>query len=213
MIMEMENSTPKIFSDIVVFRDKFPTGSDVLRVFHPDNWGQFLKQQDKCLTAPRVTLAELADHYGEATIKELVQQQFVGLHQLSSQRELNFKGVGMAADLFLSQFGNLLTPYSTMLYFGLYPSKFKDSFRENDFADILKQCPRFLRWWQSQQPQQEPEQQQESQAISLEMMVRVWVNEGRTDEDFRCNSGLYHAGKITDSMIAQARREAEEGIF
>ena len=119
----------------------------------------------------------------------------------------------MAADLFLSQFGSLFTPYSTMLYFGLYLSKFKDSFRENDFADILRQCPKFLRWWQSQQPQQEPEQQPESQAISLEMMVRVWVNEGRTDEDFICNSGLYHAGKITDAMIAKARREAEEGIF
>lgn len=210
--MKMENTTPKIFSDIVVFKDKFPTDSDVLRVFHPANWGQFLKQQDKCLTAPRVTLAELADHYGEATIKELVQQQLVGLHQLSSQRELNLKGVGMAADLFLSQFGSLFTPYSTMLYFGLYLSRFKDSFRENDFADILKQCPKFLRWWQSQQPQQ-PQQEQESRGISLEAMVRIWVNEGRTDEDFRDNSDLYRSGRITDSMIAQARREAEQGIF
>lgn len=213
MIMKMENSTPKIFSEIVVFKDKFPTGNDVLRVFHPDNWGQFLRQQGKCLTAPRVTLAELAQHYGETTIKELVKQQFVGLHQLSSQRELNFKGVGMAADLFLSQFGNLLTPYTTMLYFGLYPSKFKDSFRDNDFADILKQCPKFLQWWQSQQPQHEQEQEPESQGISLEAMVRIWVNEGRTDEDFRDNSDLYRTGEITDSMIAQARREAEQGIF
>lgn len=211
--MEMDNSTPKISSDIVVFKDKFPTSSDVLRVFHPDNWGQFLRQQDKCLTAPRITLAELAQHYGETTIKELVQQQFVGLHQLSSQRELNFKGVGMAADLFLSQFGNLLTPYTTMLYFGLYPSKFKDSFRENDFADILKQCPKFLLWWQSQEQGQEQEQEPKSRGISLEAMVRIWVNEGRTDEDFRDNSDLYRSGRITDSMIAQARREAEQGIF
>lgn len=210
--MKMQNSTPDRFSDIVVFKDKFPTGNDVLRVFRPDNWGQFLKQQDKCLTAPRVTLAVLAQHYGEATIKELVQQQFVGLYLLSPQKELNQKSVGMAADLFLSQYGSQITPYSLVLYFGQYPTRYKDTFREFDVQDILKQCTKFLRWWQSQQPPQQ-EQQPDTPGISLEMMVRVWVNEGRTDEDFRANSGLYHAGRITDRMIAQARREAQEGIF
>lgn len=210
--MKMENSTPKKFSDIVVFRDKFPTSDDVLRVFHPSNWGLFIQQQENCLNAPWVSLTELADHYGQPIINELVHQQFVGLHDLSGQRELNLNGVRMAVDLFLSQYGSQISPYSLMLYFGRYPVKYKDSFRDFDVQDILRQCPRFLQWWQSQQPQQ-PQQEQESRGISLEAMVRIWVNEGRTDEDFRDNSDLYRSGRITDSMIAQARREAEQGIF
>lgn len=210
--MKMENSTPKTFSDIVVFKDKFPTDSDVLRVFSPDNWGQFLRQQDKCLTAPRVTLTELTQHYGEATIKELVQQQFVGLYLLSPQKELNQKSVGMAADLFCSQYGSQITPYSLVLYFGQYPTRYKDTFREFDVQDILKQCAKFIRWWQEHQPEQ-PEQQPGTQGISLEAMVRVWVNGGRTLEDFQSDSDLYNMGRITDGMIQQAINEAKQGIF
>ena len=209
--MKMENSTPKTFSDIVVFKDKFPTDSDVLRVFSPDNWGQFLRQQDKCLTAPRVTLTELTQHYGEATIKELVQQQFVGLYLLSPQKELNQKSVGMAADLFCSQYSQI-TPYSLVLYFGQYPTRYKDTFREFDVQDILKQCAKFIRWWQEHQPEQ-PEQQPGTQGISLEAMVRVWVNGGRTLEDFQSDSDLYNMGRITDGMIQQAINEAKQGIF
>ena len=213
MIMgTMQNSTPQRFSDKQIFVGKFPTSSDVLRVFHPSNWGQFLKQQDKCLTAPRVTLSELADHYDEATIKELVQQQLIGLHQLSSQREINLKSVGMAADLFLSQYGSQITPYSLVLYFGQYPTTYKDTFREFDVQDILKQCPKFIRWWQEHQPEQ-PEQQPGCQGISLEAMVRVWVNEGRTLQDFQNNSDLYSIGRITDGMIQKAINEAKQGLF
>lgn len=213
MIMgTMQNSTPQRFSDKQIFVGKFPTSSDVLRVFHPDNWGQFLRQQDKCLTAPRITLAELAQHYGESTIIELVKQQFVGLYLLSPQRELNQKSVGMASDLFLSQYGNQITPYSLVLYFGQYPTTYKDTFREFDVQDILKQCPKFIRWWQEHQPEQ-PEQQPGTQGISLEAMVRVWVNGGRTLEDFQTGSDLYNMGRITDGMIQQAINEAKQGIF
>lgn len=198
-------------SDLDIFRQKFPTGVDILQVFSPTNWGTFLRQQDKCLTAPRITLAVLAQHYGQNTIGELVKQQFVGLYLLSPQKELNQKSVGMAADLFCSQYGSQITPYSLVLYFGQYPTRYKDTFREFDVQDILKQCTKFLRWWQSQQPPQE--QQPDTPGISIEQAVRMFVAEGRTMQEWKEDSGLYRQGKITDAMIQRAKREVEQGIF
>ena len=193
--------------------DKFPAGTDILDVFKPDNWARFLADEAKCLTAPSVTLSSILQQYGRDIVIQLVRNQFVGLFNLTSAREYNVKGVGMAADLFVATYGHQLTPYGLMLYFAKYPTAYKESYREFDSQDVLRQCPKFLTWWQAHQQEQPEPQQTAATGISLDAMVRVWVGEGRTNEDFRLNSGLYRCGKITDAMIAQARREVEQGIF
>lgn len=203
----MEKTT-QIFSEKDVFFKKFECEYDILFAFKPDNWGVFLKGQEKCINAPKVYLADIAGHYGEETAKELVRQQFVGLQQLGSSQ--NSKGIKIAADLFLSLYGEQITPYGLMLYFGLYPTKFKDTFREFDTQDILKQCAKFISWWQSRQNQEQEQQQETSEnGISLEECLLLWVHEGRSDEDIR-SGGLYHMGRITESMMKKARNYASK---
>lgn len=158
-----KKTTPQIFSDKKdIFFKKFATSGDVLTAFHPDNWGIFLQKQEKCLTAPKASLVEISEHYGEETAKELVKQQFFGLLRLCSGKEANTRSAEAAAGLFNSLYGHQITPYGLMLYFALYPTKYKDTFREFDAQDILKQCGKFLEWWAAQQPQAEEEQQQAS---------------------------------------------------
>lgn len=198
--------TPQIFSEKDLFFKKFVTSGDVLRTFQPDNWGIFLKEQEKCLTAPKVSLADVAEHYGQETAKELVKQQFIGLLRLCSTKEWNTRGAEAATGLFLSLYGRQLTPYGLMLYFALYPTKYKDTFREFDAQDILKQCGKFLEWWQAQQPQEQPEQQASGDAITINELVLVWLSEGRTIEQIK-QGGLYRFGMITDAMITEAQKQ------
>ena len=199
----------QISSSIEVFANKFPTCDDVLRVFSPSNWGMFIREQERCLTAPNVTLAMLSEYYDKSTSTELVVNQYKGLHDLTSATVFNEKGVRMAADLFLCSYEHELTPYSLMLYFGRY-SLYKQSYRDFDLQDILQQCrKKFIPWWSQMRAQladqQAPEEQQ-TKGIPLQEMVLRWVREGRTDESFH-EGGLYQIGSITDAMIGQARDE------
>ena len=207
MGMKMEKTTPPIFSDKKdIFFQKFATSTDVLRTFSPDNWGAFLQKQEKCFTAPKVSLVDVAEHYGEETAKELIKQQFIGLLRLCSAKEWNTRGAEAAADLFNSLYGRQITPYGLMLYFALYPTKYKDTFREFDAQDVLKQCGKFLEWWQAQQQQEQPEQQANGDAITINELVFVWLSEGRTIEQIK-QGGLYRYGMITDAMIAEAKKQ------
>ena len=208
MGMKMETSTPPIFSDKKdIFFQKFATSGDVLRTFSPDNWGTFLKEQERCITAPKVSLVDVAEHYGEETAKELIKQQFFGLLRLCSAKEWTTRGAEAATGLFLSLYGPRITPYALVLYFALYPAKFKDTFREYDTQDILKQCGKFLEWWATQQPHAEEEQQQaRGDAITINELVFVWLSEGRTIEQIK-QGGLYRFGMITDAMIAEAQKQ------
>ena len=195
--------------DIKVFSERFPNEREVLNVFSPSNWGKFMREQNRCLNAPNVTLAMLSEYYDSATSTQLVVNQYNGLRDLTSA-SFNDKGVRMAADLFLSTYEHELTPYSLMLYFGRYSDLYKQSYRDFDLQDILQQCrKKFLPWWNSLRAQladqQEPEEQQ-TRGITLQEMVLNWVREGRTDESFR-EGGLYRIGSITDAMIGQARAE------
>gem|GEM_PF-2900367 len=205
--MKMEKTTPPIFSDKKdIFFQKFATSGDVLRTFSPDNWGIFLQKQEKCFTAPKVSLVDVAEHYGQETAKELIKQQFLGLLRLCSGT-INTRGAEAAADLFNSLYGRQLTPYSLMLYFALYPTKYKDTFREFDTQDILKQCGKFLEWWATQQPHAEEEQQQaRGDAVSINELLLMWLAEGRTIEQIK-QGGLYRFGMITDTMIAEAQKQ------
>ena len=205
MRMKMEKTTPKIFSDKEIFIEKFPDGAKVLDVFHPDNWGLFVKSKDKCLNAPKVSLMEIAEHYGEETTQKLVAQQFAGLHRLTG-RDLPMMSVQMVADLFISIYGNQVTPYSLMIYFALYPAQFKDSFREYDAQDVLKQCSKFIAWWQSHQQQQDEQEEKENNRMSIDEVLMSWMSEGKTDEEIR-KGGLYHFGMITERMIKEARKQ------
>lgn len=195
--------------DIQVFAERFPGAQEVLNVFAPSNWGLFLREQERCLTAPNVTLAMLSEYYDKSTSTELVVNQYKGLHELTSA-DYNEKGVRMAADLFVSSYEHELTPYSLVLYFGRYSTQYKQSYRDFDVQDILQQCrKKFLPWWSQMRAQladqQEPEEQQ-TKGIPLQEMVLRWVREGRTDESFH-EGGLYHIGMITDQMIKKARNQ------
>lgn len=200
--------------NIQSFITKFPTSVELLSSFHPDNWGVFLENKERCMTSTDVCLNMLEEHYGLGTIKELVVQQFIGLHNLSAPRDFNEKAIRMAAGMFLAQYAANLTPYGLVLYFAEYPTKYKIAWSMFDLQDILKQCGRFIQWWQSKMPETpENEQQPATRGISLREMMRVWINEGRSDKDFHENSGLYRCGAISDALIRQARKEVSNGIF
>lgn len=202
MGMKMEKTTPPIFSDKKdIFFQKFVTSADVLRTFSPDNWGIFLQKQEKCITAPKVSLADVAEHYGQETAKELVKQQFFGLLRLCSGT-INTRGAEAATGLFNSLYGRQLTPYGLMLYFALYPTKYKDTFREFDAQDVLKQCAKFLEWWQAQQPQEQPEQQASNEPVGYEAFLVFAA--GHTPEYLR-QSPLYRMG--FSQMIEEAIKE------
>ena len=206
MIME-KKITPQIFSEKDLFFKKFASSGDVLRTFSPDNWGIFLQKQERCITAPKVSLVDVAEHYGQETAKELIKQQFIGLLRLCSTKEWNTRGAEAATGLFNSLYGRQLTPYGLMLYFALYPTKYKDTFREFDAQDVLKQCAKFLEWWATQQPHAEEEQQQaRCDAVSINELLLMWLAEGRTIEQIK-QGGLYRFGMITDTMIAEAQKQ------
>ena len=196
--------------DIKVFSERFPNEREVLNVFSPSNWGMFIRHQERCLTAPNVTLAMLSEYYGTSTSTQLVLNQYKGLHDLTSASVFNDKGVRLAADLFVSSYEHELTPYSLMLYFGRYSTHYKLSYRDFDTQDILQQCgKKFIPWWNSlkaQRTDQQAPEEQQTQGIPLQEMVLRWVREGRTDESFH-EGGLYQIGSITDDMIGQARDE------
>ncbi len=195
--------------DIQVFAERFPGAQEVLNVFAPSNWGMFLREQERCLTAPNVTLAMLSEYYDKSTSTELVVNQYKGLHELTSA-DYNEKSVRMAADLFVSSYEHELTPYSLVLYFGRYSTQYKQSYRDFDVQDILQQCrKKFLPWWNSlkaQRTDQQAPEEQQTKGIPLQEMVLRWVREGRTDESFH-EGGLYHIGMITDQMIKKARNQ------
>lgn len=75
----MKKMTTIFSADLQTFCEHFSDADAVLRTFHPDNWPEFVKRQQRCFTAPRVSLTQIAEHYGEDTVAELVRQQFEGL--------------------------------------------------------------------------------------------------------------------------------------
>lgn len=205
--------TSKASFDIEYFYSKFPTADDVLRAFHPDNWGRFLREQDRCLSSPTITLATLSDYYDYTTTTVLVENQFKGLFDMTSLKEYPQEGVTQAADLFAAQYEHQLTPYSLVLYFVKY-SELKDSFREFDLQDIMKQCgKKFLPWWNAKKAQQEQDTQQEQKETpgcgGLENAMVLWMLKGDTDEQIR-TMWFYEHGRITDTMIRRARTECEK---
>lgn len=217
--MEMEKITPTISSNLEVFVNKFPTCDDVLRVFHPSNWGLFLREQSKCLNAPNVTLATLSDYYDYSTTSALVENQYKGLYNMTSMKDYPEKGVSQAANLFAAQYEHQLTPYSLVLYFAKY-TEYKDSFREFDLQDIQKECgKKFLPWWSQMKAQlsdQQAQAEQHTKGVTLEEAIVRWMMKGDSDQQIR-RGGLYglpnilgaRVAGITDDMIKRARAECE----
>lgn len=212
MIMKMKMEMTINNIDIQVFVERFPSPQEVLNVFTPSNWGMFMREQERCLNAPNVTLAMLSSYYDKSTSAELVVNQYKGLHALTSATVFNDKGVRLAADLFLANYENQLSPYSLMIYFARYSGAYKTTYRDFDTQDILQQCgKKFIPWWNTLKAQRTDLQAPEAEelltkGIPLEEMVLRWVREGRTDQSFR-EGGLYRIGSITDAMIAKARDE------
>lgn len=196
--------------DIQVFAERFPSPQEVLNVFSPSNWGLFLREQERCLTAPNVTLAMLSEYYDSSTSTQLVINQYKGLHDLTSSGEYNDKGVRMAADLFLCSYEHELTPYSLVSYFGRYSSIYKSSYRDFDLQDVLQQCrKKFLPWWsqmKAQLAERQAQSEQHTKGVTLQEALVRWMIQGCSDKSIR-EGGLYAVGKITDGMIAQARTE------
>lgn len=209
--MEMTMTmTMTINKDLQIFNDQFPTVQDVLNVFAPCNWGMFVREQDRCIAAPNVTLAMISEYYDSSTSMELVINQYKGLHDLASTTEYNAKSVALAADLFLSSYMNELTPYSTVLYFAKYPATFKTSYRDFDVTDIMQMCrKKFLPWWnqmKAQLAERQAQSEQHTKGVTLQEAIVRWMLQGCSDKCIR-EGGLYAVGKITDGMIEDARAE------
>lgn len=207
--MEM-TMTMTINKDLQIFNDQFPTVQDVLNVFAPCNWGMFVREQDRCIAAPNVTLAMISEYYDSSTSMELVINQYKGLHDLASTTEYNAKSVALAADLFLSSYMNELTPYSTVLYFAKYPATFKTSYRDFDVTDIMQMCrKKFLPWWnqmKAQQAERQAQEEQQTKGVTLQEAIVRWIMKGETVESIK-GGGLYELGLINDAMIETAKAE------
>jgi hypothetical protein len=208
MEMKMEMTINNI--DIQVFAERFPSPQEVLNVFSPSNWGLFLREQERCLTAPNVTLAMLSDYYDYSTTSALVENQYKGLYKMTSLQDYPEKRVSMAAELFTAAYDHQLTPYSLVLFFAKYQD-FKDSFREFDPQDIHKVCgKKFIPWWNEKKAQQEQNQQQNKNETSgcggLEEAIVRWMLKGTTDEEIR-RGGLYGMQSILGARIAGISEE------
>ena len=208
MEMEMEMTIENI--DIQVFAERFPRPQEVLNVFSPSNWSLFLREQERCMTAPNVTLAMLSEYYDSSTSTQLVINQYKGLYDLTSSGEYNDKGVRMAADLFLCSYEHELTPYSLVSYFGRYSSIYKSSYRDFDVQDVLQQCrKKFLPWWsqmKAQLAERQAQSEQRTKGVTLQEAIVRWIMKGETVESIK-GGGLYELGRINDAMIETAKAE------
>lgn len=199
------------------FLEKFPSTEKLIRFFAPSMWGYCLQHIDDCVNQPCITLSQVDAVYNQFGVAQnIVKSQFVGIYSLSTAREeLNQQAANLATDIFISKYGNECTLYGLMLYFSGYLTEYKASFSQYDVQDILQQfSKKFLPWWRNKVGIAKTEDQEpvKERGISIQQMLRIWVQEGRTDEDFR-NGGLYRTGQITDAMIRKARKEVADGIF
>ena len=180
-------------------------------------WGYCLQHLDDCISQPCITLSQVDAVYHQfGTAQMIVKSQFVGIYSMSTAREeLNQQASNLASDIFISKYGNDCTLYGLMLYFANYLTEYKSSYAQYDVQDILQQfSKKFLPWWRNKigiYKTEDQEPQQET-GISIQQMLRIWVQEGRTDDDFK-NGGLYRIGQITDAMILKARKEVKDGVF
>ena len=199
-----------------IFLKKFPSIEKLFNFFQPRMWGYMLQHVDACVTQPCITLGKVDAIYNcDGAARQIVKAQLIGIYLTSTARdELNQHAANLAADLFVTKYGHECTLYALMLYFGNYLVEYKTSYTQFDVQDILLQFSRkFLPWWRSKIGVVTDEQETERECVvSLEQMLRIWVREGRSDEDFR-EGGLYRIGIVTDAMLRQARKDVEDGII
>lgn len=114
----------------------------------------------------------------------------------------------MAAGLFYGLYGPRITPYALVLYFALYPAKYKTSWRDYDPQELMQKCEDFLTWWQTKLEKPEEDQPAKRDGVTIDEALMLWMAEGMTDAQIR-EGGLYRMGRITDAMITHTRQLLE----
>lgn len=199
------------------FLTNFPSADSLVNFCVPNSWGYILQHTEDCICRSCITLAQTDSVYNRKGLaKEIVKCQLAGVHAMSSSREqLNPQACTLAAEVFISKYGHQCSLYIMLLYFASYMTEFKTSYAAFDLQDIILQFhKKFLPWLRCKLGaiQTDGQEQERERSVTLEQMLRIWVREGRTDEDFR-QGGLYGIGRITNEMIRKARREVADGIF
>lgn len=144
----------------------------------------------------------------------------VGIYSMSTAREaMNTQAANLAAELFIAKYGNQCTLYALMVYFANYLTEYKGSYAPFDVQDILMQfSKKFLPSWRQRlagvsEPNDAEDADNEPKGIdALYLMLRNRIREGETEEQLK-RGYLYNSGIITDTMIAKAKQDVEDGIF
>ena len=213
-----ENLTERQKSQRSTFFRNFDTKEKLLRTFAPSMWSYFMQRQGQCFTAPEMMLGDVDEYYGTGVALELLRNQMVGVYTISTAKTIyDSQAMNIAADIFISKYGQQCSMYALMLYFGNYLTEYKSSYGQFDMQDILQMFgKKFLPWWRSKVvPFEVPEEKKDDNETGLRgTEAKIWmiaqrIKNGQTTEDVkRCT--LYKYGWLTDEEIEQAKQLAIE---
>lgn len=181
-------------------------------------WSYFMQRQEQCFVAPEMMLGDVDEYYGTGVALELLRNQMVGVYTISTAKTIyDSQAMNIAADIFISKYGQQCSMYALMLYFGNYLTEYKSSYGQFDMQDILQMFgKKFLPWWRSKVvPFEVPEEKTDDNETGLKgTEAKIWmiaqrIKNGQTTEDVkRCT--LYKYGWLTNEEIEQAKQLAIE---
>lgn len=140
----------------------------------------------------------------------------MGIYGMSASKEtFSDQNANIAADLFISRYGNECSLYMMALYFAGYIMDYKGTFSPFDIQDILLQFrAKFLPWWNSRLDaiQYAESNSDNGEPAGTEALI-IWLNNAIKNGENVRNGGLYKLGMLTEDMIQKAEAEYKPALF
>lgn len=183
----------------------FPTEENVVCFFAPAKWPAALANKDKSFLLPGMTISLLNEYYASETGKIVVKNAITGLYSIIEPRKpLEDRTLTLAAELFVSKYGHVLSMFALNYFFADYIMEYKSSYSQIEMQDILQKCGVFLRHWQEEYGRMsnrrkvsEPIPEKNGRMSLYCYLYDEYVRKNRRIE----TSSLYLYGFVTDEEV------------